>query len=89
MPYKMTVSLLLAAAVLQAVMIVYLKHQQRTIYKNIHHAQGHNVELLHIRSQLLLESSTLASYKRIERQAREELGMRAPEAWEILWMQDE
>ncbi len=78
--------LLFIVAVGLSVVTVYVKHQHRQLYSELYRLRTGSEELLLLQSQLLLESSTLASYSRIESVAQSQLHMHAPEAWEVLWL---
>lgn len=66
-----------------ALAVVYTKHESRVLFAELQALQGRSDELEIEWGQLQLEQSTLAAHQRVERDARERLGMVAPSAPEI------
>lgn len=73
-------SLLIAAVIVSAIAVVYVKHETRKLFVELHNLQkardGMNVEW----GQLQLEQSTWESHGRLESTARTKLGMTLPAA---------
>ena len=76
--------LLLLIAVACALATVNANHRARTVYSALDHEQKRTRALDVEWGQLQLEMHTVAAPARIEKIARERLGMRPPAAGEIL-----
>ncbi len=70
--------LLLVLVVASAVGVAYSVHESRRLTDRAQQAQRQQAQLETRWGQLLLEHSTWGSYARVERLAREELGMKLP-----------
>lgn len=71
--------LLLMLVAASAMSVAYSVHETRRLTDRAQQAQRQQAELETRWGQLLLEQSTWGSYTRVERLAREELGMTLPE----------
>lgn len=76
--------LLVAAVVLSALAVVHVRHLQRETFLELQHLQARRDALNVEWSQLLLEQGTFVGPGRVERVARERLGMRMPTAEQIV-----
>ena len=76
--------LLALAAVACAMLTVNAAHRARTLYSELDQEQKRTRQLDIEWGQLQLELSTVAAHPRIEKIARERLGMRPPAAGEVL-----
>lgn len=75
----------MALAVLaSAVAVVYTKHSSRAEFIELQQLNKQRDQLNEIWGRLLLEQSTYTSPGRVETQARERLGMRVPDADNII-----
>lgn len=63
-----------------ALAVVRMRHQARAVQADLQEAQQRAQDLAAEARQLELEAATLAAPARIERIARDKLGMRRPEA---------
>jgi cell division protein FtsL len=69
---------LVALVVLSALGVAYSVHETRRLTDRSQQLQRQQAQLETRWGQLLLEHSTWGSYARVERLAREELGMKVP-----------
>lgn len=65
--------------VTSAFAIIYSTHACRELYTRLQELETSQWQLQEDYGRLLLQQSTLASHHKLEKQAREELGMRAPD----------
>lgn len=79
----LTQILLGAAVVLSGVVVVQTKHQNRTLVHELEQLRAEKSRLETEWAQLQLEEATLAHHGRIERVAREKLGMTEPAKVEV------
>lgn len=77
-------AVLLAALLASAVGVVVLRHESRQLFVALQEAEGERDDARVEWSRLQLEQAWLADAGRIERQARDELDMRAPREVHIL-----
>ena len=71
---------LAAAVVVSAVAVVYAKHESRKLFTELQALNTERDSLEVDRGRLLIEQSTWSSHARVERMAREEMGMVEPAA---------
>ncbi|HEB99652.1 MAG TPA: cell division protein FtsL [Thiotrichales bacterium] len=76
--------LLLLAVLGSAIAVVYAKHRSRTLFIELQELRAERDRLDIEWGQLQLEQSTWANHGRIERLARERLGMSIPEHEDIV-----
>lgn len=76
--------LLGAAVVLSGVVVVQTKHQNRTLVHELEQLRAEKARLETEWAQLQLEEATLAHHGRVDRVAREKLGMREPAASQVI-----
>lgn len=79
MSARWPVPLLLMLVVASALGVAYSVHEARRLTDRAQQLRGEQARLETRWGQLLLEHSTWGSYARVERLAREELGMKRPE----------
>lgn len=79
----LTQLLLGVAVVLSGVIVVQTKHQNRTLVHELEQLRAEKAQLETEWAQLQLEEATLAHHGRIERLAREKLGMTEPATTEV------
>ncbi len=72
-------ALLYLAVAASALAVVRMRHQARQVQAGLQEAHQHSQDLAAEARQLELEHATLAAPARIERLAREQLQMRAPD----------
>lgn len=85
MSAQRTVLLFMLAAVLASALgVVYVKHQSRKLFVELQELQKNRDELNIEWGKLLLELSTLATPTRVERIARDKLGMKPPSPEKII-----
>jgi cell division protein FtsL len=70
--------MLLAAVVISAIAVVYIRHQHRLTFITLKDAQVQRDQLNIEWRQLLLEESTWSVHHLVEKNAREKLGMITP-----------
>lgn len=75
---RVTVILLLLAAMVSAAGVIYLRHQHRLAYLSLHAAEAERDRLNVEWGQLLLERATHTGQPIVEEQARRRLGMTVP-----------
>lgn len=69
---------LLAAMLMSALMIVYVKNEQRNLFSQLQHTRSQSNRLQVEKGQLLLERTSLATPSRLHQIATEQLNMRLP-----------
>ena len=75
---------LLLLTLASALAVVYTAHRNGTAFNELQQLKEEAVRLDVARGQLLIERSTFGVDGRIERKAREELGLRIPQAEDIV-----
>ena len=75
---------MLILVLISALGVVYVKHQSRKLFVELQALQKNRDELNIEWGKLLLELSTLATPTRVERIARDELGMKPPSPEKII-----
>ncbi len=75
---------MLVLVLISALGVVYVKHQSRKLFVELQALQQDRDELNIEWGKLLLELSTLATPTRVERIARDELGMKPPSPEKII-----
>jgi cell division protein FtsL len=78
--------LLLAAVLVSAIGLVYSKHQNRKLFVELEQANARIVSLNNDWGRLQLEQSAWSDHGRIERIARTRLGMKIPDANEVVFI---
>lgn len=73
-------ALLGVALVASGVLVVYTKHENRTLVSELEQLRAEKARLETEWAQLQLEEATLAQHGRVDRVAREKLGMTEPPA---------
>ncbi len=76
--------LLLLVAVVCALFVVSSNHRARKLFTELESTQKHMRDLEVEWGQLQLEQSTVAAHVRVEKLARDRLGMRAPAPGQII-----
>ncbi|MFI2812604.1 MULTISPECIES: cell division protein FtsL [Microbulbifer] len=76
------VAFLWVATLVSALGVVHTTQSSRALTAELVQAQKQRDELRYEQERLLLERGAWSAYSRIEREARDKLGMRAPEAGE-------
>lgn len=83
---KIGLVVLLPMVVMSALMVVYVTYQERVLFtqlqKEIHHQDKLEVEW----SRLQLEQHTWSSSSRIEKLAKQKLGLQAPATEQIIFI---
>jgi len=77
-------ALLILAVVVSALTLVWARHQARTSFVELRAMESARDAMEVEWGQLQLEQSAWATHGRIERVAREQLGMRTPAAREVV-----
>ncbi len=80
-------SLLTLALVVSAIAVAYSRHQHRVAFADLSKLERERDELNIDFDRLQIEVATLADMGRVEQQAIQQLGMRSPEAAEIVLVQ--
>lgn len=75
---RLAIPLLLALVVVSALGVAYSVHETRRLTDHAQDLEQREVQLETRWGQLLLEKSTWGSYARVERLARQKLGMKRP-----------
>jgi len=78
--------LLFAAVLASAIGLVYSKHQSRKLFVELEQANARIVSLSNDWGRLQLEQSAWSDHGRIERIARTRLGMKIPDANEVIFI---
>ncbi len=84
MTLRIAIAVLLAANVLTAIGVVHARHQHRQLFVELTRLEHERDELNIEFGRLQLEQATWAESNRIDQVARERLGMKFPEAAEIV-----
>ena len=83
---KISLVLLLPMVIMSALVVVYVKYQERVLFtelqKEIYHQDKLEVEW----SRLQLEQHTWSSSSRIEKLAKQKLGLQAPTTEQIVFI---
>ncbi|PCH83803.1 MAG: cell division protein FtsL [Piscirickettsiaceae bacterium] len=83
---KISIVLLLPMVIMSALVVVYVKYQERVLFtelkKEIYHQDKLEVEW----SRLQLEQHTWSSSSRIEKLAKQKLGLQAPTTEQIVFI---
>ena len=72
-----------------AITVVESRHKARNLYTELHQLEKERDELNSTWSRFRLQKSTLLNHARIERQARDNLNMKKPDAADIKVIQSE
>ena len=81
---RLIVAVLLAANVITAIGVVHARHQHRLLFVELTRLEHDRDELNIDFGRLQLEQATWAESNRIDQVARERLGMKFPEAADIM-----
>jgi len=81
---RIFIAVLLAANVISAIGVVHARHQHRQLFVELTRLEHERDELNIDFGRLQLEQATWAESNRIDQVARERLGMKFPEAAEIV-----
>ena len=84
MTMRIILAVLLAASVITAIGVVHARHQHRQLFVELTRLEHERDELNIEFGRLQLEQATWAESNRIDQVARERLGMKFPEAAEIV-----
>ena len=84
MTLRIILAVLLAANVITAIGVVHARHQHRQLFVELTRLEHDRDELNIDFGRLQLEQATWAESNRIDQVARERLGMKFPEAAEIV-----
>ncbi|MCL1634569.1 cell division protein FtsL [Luteimonas sp. SX5] len=84
MSLRVLLALLLAANIGSAILVVYARHQHRELFVELTRLEKARDELNIEFGRLQLEQATWAESNRIDQIARNKLGMKFPEADEIV-----
>lgn len=84
MTLRIFIAVLLAANVISAIGVVHARHQHRQLFVELTRLEHERDELNIDFGRLQLEQATWAESNRIDQVARERLGMKFPEAAEIV-----
>lgn len=76
----MGISLLIAAVLVSAIVVIYVKHENRRSFVELQVLQKHRDEMVVYWGQLQLEQGAWATHGRVEQLARTRLGMVTPDA---------
>lgn len=79
-------ALLFAAVLVSAIALVYSKHSSRKLFVELEQANARIVSLNNEWGRLQLEQSAWSDHGRIERIARTRLGMKVPDANEVVFI---
>lgn len=79
-PRRLLFVMLVTAAMGTAIAVVYVKHETRKLFVDLHNLQKSRDDMNVEWGQLQLEQSTWESHGRLEGAAREKLGMMLPTA---------
>jgi len=80
--------LLVMAVMLSAIAIIYTSHSNRQVFNTLQQTLEQRDELEMEWGQLLLEQSALAAHSEVEKTAGNQLGMRVPDANEIVLVRE-
>lgn len=81
--------ILVLAVMVSAISVIYTKHRNRMLYVELTQLQKQQDELNVNWGRLQLEQSTWATHSRIEKVARNKLGMRNIDYNEVVILKDE
>ncbi|MFT3755822.1 MAG: cell division protein FtsL [Pseudoxanthomonas sp.] len=81
---RLLVIVLLAASIATAIGIVHARHQHRQLFVELSRLERARDELNIEFGRLQLEQATVAEATRIDRIARERLGMKSPETGDVV-----
>ena len=81
---RLLLVILLAATIASAIGVVFMRHRHRQTFVELSRAERARDELNIEFGRLQLEQATLAEANRVDRIAREKLGMKFPEAADIV-----
>lgn len=84
MSLRLLLTLLVVANIVSALGVVYSRHQHRLLFVHLTRLEKQRDELNIEFGRLQLEQATWAEANRIDQVARERLGMKFPEAGEIV-----
>jgi len=84
MTLRIAIAVLLAANIVTAIGVVHARHQHRQLFVELTRLEHDRDELNIEFGRLQLEQATWAESNRIDQVARERLGMKFPEAAEIV-----
>ncbi|GHE33290.1 cell division protein FtsL [Vulcaniibacterium thermophilum] len=84
MSLRLLLTLLVVANIVSALGVVYSRHQHRLLFVQLTRLEKQRDELNIEFGRLQLEQATWAEANRIDQVARERLGMKFPEAGEIV-----
>ncbi|NLG59094.1 MAG: cell division protein FtsL [Gammaproteobacteria bacterium] len=84
MTMRIIIAVLLAANVVTAIGVVHARHQHRQLFSELTRLEHERDELNIEFGRLQLEQATWAESNRIDQVARERLGMKFPEAADIV-----
>ncbi|AOH35247.1 MAG: cell division protein FtsL [Gammaproteobacteria bacterium] len=84
MTLRIAIAVLLAANIVTAIGVVHARHQHRQLFVELTRLEHERDELNIEFGRLQLEQATWAESNRIDQVARERLGMKFPEAAEIV-----
>ena len=84
MTMRIIIAVLLAANVVTAIGVVHARHQHRQLFSELTRLEHERDELNIDFGRLQLEQATWAESNRIDQVARERLGMKFPEAADIV-----
>lgn len=76
--YSITVSVLFLFILMSAFSLVYIKHKSRTLYTQLQSLKKEQYSLDDQWGRLLLEQSAALSHGKVEKVARNKLGMKQP-----------
>jgi cell division protein FtsL len=81
---RLLLIVLLAATIASAIGVVFMRHRHRQTFVELSRAERARDELNIEFGRLQLEQATLAEATRVDRVARERLGMKFPEAADVV-----
>lgn len=82
-----TVTVLFVFIVMTSLALVFVKHKSRTLFTELQGLSKAEIFLNEEWGRLLLEQSTVLSHGKVERVARNKLGMRLPEHSQVVVIQ--
>jgi len=86
---RILATVLVLAVMVSAIGVIYTKHRNRMLYVELTRLQKQQDELNVNWGRLQLEQSTWATHSRIEKVARNKLGMRNVDYNEVVILKDE
>ena len=81
---RLLIAVLLVASIATAIGVVYARHQHRLLFVELSRLEKARDELNIEFGRLQLEQATLAQATRVDQEARGRLGMKFPEAADIV-----